>query len=349
MTIRIPSVILLAGAFTLAFAAEAGAAAPAPTPVTPALIAAAKKEGKVVYYTAIDLKVVQGLAKKFEEKYPGITVDVERSGSERLFQRVSQERASHIYAVDVLDGSDEAMFVTWKKQGVLAPFVPAELTKWPADQRDPDGTYASVRFTLMPIAYNTKLVKPEDAPKSFADLLLPKWTGKIVKAHPSYSGGIVTSTFQTVHTIGWDYFEKLGKQKVLQVQSATEPPKKLALGERAIAADGLEYVHILLKEKGAPIAIVYPAEGTPFIPGCDAIATHAPHPNAAKLFLSFMVSQETQQYLSDVAGLRSFHPGVKLKAGRTPLSSIKLMKSDANEQEKETADIKKKYSEYFRI
>ncbi len=344
-----PIASLLAGALMFAFAGQASAAPPKPEPVTPQLIEAAKKEGKVVYYTAIDLKVVQGLAKKFEQKYPGITVDVERTGSERLFQRVSQERASRIYAVDVLDGSDQAMFVTWKKQGVLAPFVPAELTKWPADQRDADGMYASIRFTLMPIAYNTKLVKPEDAPKSFADLLLPKWTGKIVKAHPNYSGGIVTSTFQTVHTIGWSYFEKLGKQKVLQVQSATEPPKKLALGERAVSADGLEYVHILLKEKGAPIAIVYPTEGTPFIPGCEGLADKAPHPNAGKLFLNFMVSQETQQYLSDVAGLRSFHPGVKLKAGRTPLSSIKLMKSDPDEQEKETAEIKKKYSQYFGI
>jgi hypothetical protein len=135
--------------------------------------------------------------------------------------------------------------LTRKRQGILEPYVPAELAKWPASERDPDGLYASVRFTLMPIADNTNLVKPEDAPKSFADLLDPKWSGKIVKAHPSYSGGIVTSTFQTVNAIGWGYFEKLAKQKVLQVESSTEPPKKLALGERAVAADGLEYVHIL--------------------------------------------------------------------------------------------------------
>ena len=99
---------------------------------------------------------------------------------------MSQERANKIFAVDVLDGSDQALFVTWKKQGILEPYIPTELLKWPADQRDPDGTFASVRFTLMPIAYNTNLVKPEDAPKSFADLLDPKWSGKIVKAHPSY-------------------------------------------------------------------------------------------------------------------------------------------------------------------
>jgi len=338
----------MVGAFALLLG-PACAAPPEPSPVTQQLIEAATKEGKVVYYTAIDLKVAQGLAKSFEQKYPGITVQVERTGSERIFQRLAQERANKIYAVDVLDGSDQALFVTWKKQGILEPYIPAELMKWPADQRDPDGTFASVRFTLMPIAYNTNLVKPEDAPKSFADLLDPKWSGKIVKAHPSYSGGIVTSTFQTVKAIGWGYIEKLGKQKVLQVQSATEPPKKLALGERAVSADGLEYMDIRMQEGGAPIKIVYPSEGTPFIPGCEAIAANAPHPNAAKLFMSFMVSRETQQYLADSAGLRSFHPDVKLKAGVAPLASIKLLPADPVAQEAATEEIKKKYSQYFGI
>jgi len=341
-------VAVLAGALAL-LAGPSLAGPPEPSPITPELIDAAKKEGKVVFYSAIDLKVTQGLAKLFEQKYPGITVQVERTGSERIFQRVAQERANNIFAVDVLDGSDQALFVTWKKQGILERYIPTELMKWPASQRDPDGTYASVRFTLMPIGVNTNLVKPEEAPKSFAELLEPKWAGKIVKAHPSYSGGIVTSTFQTVNAIGWAYFEKLGKQKVLQVQSATEPPKKLALGERALSADGLEYVHTLLKEQGAPIAMVYPSEGTPFIPGSEAIAKNAPHPNAAKLFMSFMVSRETQQYLSDVAGLRSFHPDVKLKAGRTPLSQIKLLPSDPVAQEAATEEIKKKYAQYFGI
>jgi iron(III) transport system substrate-binding protein len=340
--------VTYAGAFALLFG-PALAAPPQATPVTPQLIEAATREGKVVLYTAMELKTAQTLGKNFERKYPGITVQVERTGSERIFQRMSQERAANIFSVDVLDSTDQAQFITWKKQGILDPFVPAEALKFPADERDPDGAYNSVRFTLIPIAYNTNILKPEDAPKSFADLLDPKWSGKMVKAHPSYSGALVTSTFQTAQAIGWGYFEKLGKQKVLQVQSSTEPPKKLSLGERAVAADGLEYVHIQLKEGGAPIEIVYPTEGTPFVPSCEAIAKNAPHPNAAKLFISFVVSRETQQYLVDEAGLRSFHPDVKDKPGRVPLSKIKLLPSDPIAQEAATEEIKKKYSEYFGI
>ena len=340
--------VLCLAAFALATVC-AHAAAPAPQPVTPQLIEAAKKEGKVVFYTAIDLQVAERIAKAFEAAY-GIRVQVERTGGERIFQRVAQERGNNIFAVDVLDASDTALFIVWKRQGVLEPFVPVDVAeKWPQAERDPDGHFASVRFTLMPIAYNTKLVKAEDAPKAFADLLEPKWSGKMVKAHPGYSGGIVTSTYQVSRDLGWEFFQKLGKQKVLQVQSATDPPKKLALGERAVMADGLEYILHQLKEKGDPVEIVYPREGTPFIPGSAAIAKNAPNPNAAKLFYSFLFSREAQQFLTDIGGMRSFHPDVTPKVGRKPLSEIKLMRSDPEAQEPLIESIKKKYTEYFGV
>jgi iron(III) transport system substrate-binding protein len=324
------------------------AAPPPPTPITADLVAAATKEGKVVFYTSIDLEVAAKIVQSFEAKYPGIAVQVERNGAERTFQRIAQERESKIYAADILESSDTAQFIVWKRLGWLEPFVPIDVAeKWPSDQRDPDGCFASVRYTLSPIAYNTKQVKAADAPASFADLLDKKWSGKIVKAHPGYSGGIVTSTFQTSRDLGWGYFEKLGKQRVLQVQSATEPPKKLALGERPIMADGLEYLLLLMKEKGSPVEIVYPTEGTPFLSGSAAIADKAPHPNAARLLISFLFSRETQQFMSDVGGLRSFHPDVTLKPGRKPIAEIKLMTSDPETQERETETIKRKYVEYF--
>src|SRR5258708_31482040 len=164
------------------------------------------------------------------------------------------------------------------------------------------------------------MVKLEDASKGFADLLDAKWRGKIVKAHPGYSGGIVPSTFQTSRDLGWTYFEKLGQQHVMQVQSATEPPKKLAMGERAVEADGLEYVLIHLKESGDPVEIVYPSDGTPLITGSVALADRAPHPNAARLFISYLFSRETQQFMSDVGGMRSLRPHVLLYPRRGPSS-----------------------------
>ena len=170
------------------FASPSRSAAPEPTAITPALIEAAKKEGKVHYYTSIDLPLAEKIAKSFEAAFPGIAVRVERSGAERVFQRIGQEYASRIYGVDVVNSSDAAHFIVWKRDGLLAPFVPADVARhYPADHKDPDGMFASFRVSLSAVAYNTNLVKREEAPASFADLLDPKWTGKIVKAHPGYS------------------------------------------------------------------------------------------------------------------------------------------------------------------
>jgi iron(III) transport system substrate-binding protein len=332
------------------FATPLRAAAPPAEPVTPGLIEAAKKEGKVVWYTSIDLSASERIAKSFEAKYPGIPVRVERNGAERLFQRIGQEYSSRIFAVDVVNTSDAAHVIPWKRNDWLAPYVPEDVAKhFPGEHKDPDGTFASARVTLSPIAYNTNLVKREEAPKSFADLLDPKWAGKIVKAHPGYSGTILTATYQIARDIGWSFFEKLAQQRIMQVQSATDPPKKLALGERAIMADGGEYVVLQMKEKGDPLEIVYPAEGTPLIVGPNAIFKNAPNPNAARLLQSYMFSPEGQQVMIDSAGMHSVHALVKEKPGRTPLSQIKLMKDDAEAVERETENLKKRYTQIFKV
>lgn len=326
------------------------AAAPAASKVTPELIEAAKKEGKAIWYTAVDLPVAERIAKAFEAKYPGIAVRVERSGGERIFQRIGQELASNIHAVDVVNSSDGAHFIVWKRDSILAPYVPEDVANhYPAEHKDPDGLFASWRLWLSVIGYNTKLVKPEEAPKSFADLLDPKWSGKMVKAHPGYSGTIMTATFQMSRDIGWEYFEKLAAQKVMQVQSSADPPKKLALGERAVMADGNEYNLVQLKEKGEPVEIVYPTEGTPLIVGPSGIMLKAPNPNAARLLQSFMFSLECQQLMIDFGGLRSVHALVKEKAGRKPLKDIKLMKDDPAAVEKQADDIKARYLKYFKV
>src|ERR1044072_7300813 len=232
------------------FATYVRAEAPPAETSTPQLIESAKKEGKVVWYTSIDLSVSEKIGAAFKAKF-GVDVRAERTGAERVFQRIGQEYASNVHAVDVANSSDAAHLLAWKKQGILEPYVPEDVAKfYKPEHRDADGTYAGFRATLSPIAYNTKLVKAEDAPKSFRDLLDPKWKGKIVKAHPGYSGTILTATFEMVRDIGWDYYEALAKQNIMQVQSATEPPKKLSLGERSVMADGTEYNIFLLKELG---------------------------------------------------------------------------------------------------
>src|SRR5215831_20558032 len=325
------------------------AAAPPPEPITQALIDAAKKEGQVNYYTSTDLPVAEKLAKAFEAKYPGISVRVERTGAERVFQRIGQEYASNIHAVDVVNSSDAAHFIVWKRDGILLPYVPEDVARFPAEHRDADGQYASFRVFLSIIAYNTDLVKPEEAPKSFADLLDPRWKGKIVKAHPGYSGTIMTATYQMQRDLGWSYFEKLAAQNVMQVQSSADPPKRLALGERAVMADGNEYNIFQISESGGPVAPVYATEGSPLIVGPTGMFKAAPNPNAARLFCSYSFTPECQQLIIDVGGLRSMHPDTKEKPGRTPFKQIKVMKDDPAAVEKMSDEIKQHYVKIFRV
>ncbi len=343
---------VIKGASALAvtlYAAPVRAAAPAATAVTPDLVAAARKEGKVVWYTSAEVQVAERIAKAFEAAYSGIAIRVERTGAERQFQRIAQERASRVYAVDVVNSSDAAHFVAWKRDDVLAPYVPEDVAKfYPAEHKDPDGLFATFRLYLSVIGYNTNLVKAEDGPKSFADLLDPKWKGKIVKAHPGYSGGIMTATFQMARDLGWDYFEKLAQQNVMQVQSAADPPRKLARGERAVMADGADQQIFLLKDAGQPVEIVYPAEGAPLVVGPNGIFKSAPNPNAARLLQSWLLSVEAQQLVMDLA-YRSVHPHAKERPGRTPLRDIKTMKDDPVAVEKESDAVKARYARIFRV
>jgi iron(III) transport system substrate-binding protein len=332
------------------FASPLKAAPPEPSVITPAIIEAANKEGKVILYSSMDLPVGEKLGKAFEAKYPGIAVQIERSGSERLFQRVAQEFGSDIHAADVINTSDASHVISWKKSGWLAPFVSEDIAQHFLPQfRDPDGMSATSRIYLSSLGYNTNLVKPADAPTSFADLLDPKWAGKMVKGHPAYSGTIMTATFQIVRELGWEYLEKLSKQRVMQVQSSTDPPKKLALGERAVMADGNEYGVVLLKEAGQPVEPIYPSEGSPTVSGPTGIFVSAPHPNAARLFQAWLHTRETQQFFTDYTAQYSAHAQVQSKPGRRKISDLKLMKEDPAGVEQMTEEIKTRYAKLFKV
>ncbi len=334
------------------FAQPLRAAAPPPSPIDDKLIAAAQKEGAMNFYTAMDLPVAESFAKGFMKTFSGITVHVERVGSERLFQRIGQEFSSNIRNVDVANTADASHMITWQKNGWLEPYLPEEVAKYyPAEYRHPDGLHVTTRIYCCSLGYNTEMVKAAEAPKSFADLLDPKWSGKLVKAHPSYSGTIMTSTYAIVHMpgLGWDYLEKLAKQKVMQVQSSTDPPKKLALGERSVMADGNDYNLIQEKERGRPVEVIYPAEGAPVIKGPSALFKSAPHPNAARLFQNWLHSREGQQLLVDFARQFSAHGQTKEKPGRIPLTSIKVIQVDPADIEAQGEEIKARYAKIFGV
>lgn len=323
---------------------------PPATGITPELIAAAKKEAKVNFYTAMDLTVAQNYAKMFEAAYPGIAVKVERSGSERVFSRIAQEYSSRIHNVDLVNTTDAAHVYSWKASGLLAPYVTVDMAEhFAAISKDPDGTWATMRILFSAIGYNTELVKPADAPKGFMDLLDPKWVGKLVKAHPGYSGLVMTATFAMARDLGWGYFEKLAAQKVLQVQSGVDPPKKIALGERAVMVDGADYLVLNEKDKGGPVELVYPVEGAPIVNSPNAVFKAAPNPSAARLFQAWMCSGEGQQKFVNLTGQYAPHAKVNAKPGRRALASIKILPEDPTKLLAEADAVKARYAQIFKV
>jgi iron(III) transport system substrate-binding protein len=318
-----------------------------PLPAQDARLEAAKKEGKVVWYTSLALTSAEKVAKLFEAAYPGIKVEVHRTGSERILQRVMQELQANLKIADVVHTSDAGHYVLLKDKKLLMKYTPAGIDGFPAAFKDKDGYHYGLRATVNVIAYNTKIIPAAEAPKTWKDLLDPKWKGKLVTAHPGYSGVIATHVLALVQLHGWDYFKQLAQNKPMLVQSAVDPSGIVASGERPIAADGGDYTFYQVKKKGNPVEIVFPKEGVPLVVSPSAITSFAPHPNAAKLFTDFIFSRELQQVLADSEGLYTGHPDVKYPADRPKLSELKLLRVEPEELEKRNEEIKTRFVEFF--
>jgi iron(III) transport system substrate-binding protein len=308
---------------------------------------AAKKEGKVVWYSSLALPSTEKIAKLFEAAYPGIKVEVHRTGSQRVLQRLMQEVQANIKNADVVHTSDAGHFVLLKEKNLLLKYAPAGIEKFPSGFKDKQGYHYGMRSTLSVIAFNPKIVPPTEAPKTWKDLQDPKWREKLVTAHPGYSGIIATHVLALVNQYGWDYFKQLAQNKPMIVQSANDPAQVVASGERPISVNGSEYFFYQTQKKGNPIQIVYPKEGVPLIVSPTAITSFAPNPNAAKLFTDFLFTKEVQQVLADTEGLYTGHPEVKYPEDKPKMSELKLLPADPEELEKRNKEIKDRFVEFF--
>jgi iron(III) transport system substrate-binding protein len=312
-----------------------------------ALIQAARKEAKVVWHTSLALPSSTAISHYFQNKYKGIEVEVHRNGSQRVLQRFMQETSAGIKSADIVHTSDAGHFELLKDKNLLLKFTPQGTAGFPEGFKDKAGFYYGMRATLSVIAHNPKIVAEKDAPQTWKDLLNPRWSGRLVTAHPGYSGIIMTHVLALVNQYGWEYFRDLAKNKLHLVQSANDPAGVVASGERPIGVNGAEYYYYKTLKQGNPIKIIYPKEGVPLVVSPVAIAKDAPHPNAAKLFTEFIFSKESQQLLADKEGLYTGHPEVTYPADKPKLKELKLLTADADELEKRNSEIRKRFVEFF--
>ncbi len=319
-----------------------------PAPAQDPRLAEARREGKVVWHTALALDSAQRLATRFEQTYPGIKVEVHRSGSERILQRIMQELSAGIKNADVVNTSDTGHYVFFKRKGLLARYTPAGADRLSPLFRDPDGMAWGWRAFPLVIPYNTKQVAAADAPKVWKDLLDPRWKDKLVVAHPGYAGSVITQILALANLYGWEYWAQLAKNRPMLVQSIHDPGRTVVSGERAAGVNGADYGLLWTeRRKGSPVAAVYPRDGVVLVFSPTAIMSFAPHPTAARLFTDFIFTREIQQVMAEAEGLYAAHPEVTYPADRPKLGELKVLTVDPEEIERRTEEVKKKFVELF--
>ena len=192
-------------------------------------------------------------------------------------------------------------------------------------------------------------MKKEDAPKGFKDLLDPKWKGKLVKAHPAYSGTIMNATFEIARDLGWGYFREAGGAE-RHAGPVGDRYAEENFARRTRGHGGRRGLPCHPLQGGRPTGRhLYPEEGTPLAAGPSAVFKAAPNPNAARLFQNWMHSREGQQMIVDDARQYSAHSQTVEKPGVRRLADIKLMKEDPEGILTQADAVKKRYAEIFKV
>lgn len=259
-----------------------------------ALEDAARKEATVTWYTAqMSGEAAEDMGRIFTRKYPGISVTVIRTTGQVAYQRVLQELKNSTPQCDVFCSTDNSHYPALKGRGALAQYKPqnAGALAQPFVGLGDDGYYVPATASLQAMVYHTRNVKPEDVPKNWTDLIDPRWKGHVAVAHPAFSGYFGQWVVAMRKLYGWEFFEKLAAQNPRIGRSGNDPITMLNAGESLIGT-GPVSTSVQNIEKGNPIGFIYPTDGTLLCFGPAAIMAAAPHPNAARLLLEWLLSED---------------------------------------------------------
>ncbi len=321
-----------------------GQASPSPTAATglseKELYDAAKKEGTLTWWTAhYALPAAERQRDAFIAKYPGIKVELVRKTAQQHFQALDRElRAGLKPSADVFDSTDEAHYVDLKKRGLLAQYKPSGLDLIPTDLRkldNADDYYQLGALGFVLINYNSAKISQADVPKTWKDLLDPKWKGQIALGHPGFSGYVGNWVLAMNDKYGWKYFEDLKKNNPKIAQSVNDTVASIQQGERNIGA-GPDNFSLETKAKGVPISIQYPTDDSIIIVSPTGILKDAAHPNAARLFENFRYSKEYNEALVKSFNL-PLRTDVAPAAGAKGVKDVKYYRNRAARLENITA------------
>jgi iron(III) transport system substrate-binding protein len=292
----------------------------------PALQAAAHSEGTLTWYVAqVDAQTAENLGRAFTHSNPGMNVGVIRTTGQVAFQRLLMDIKNHTPQCDVFSATDISHLPILKDRHELTEYTPANAEGLlPAFKAlsDPGFSYITnaARYFLI---YNKDKVKPEDVPRAWTDLLDPKWKGRVATGHPAFSGCTGTWALGIKKVHGWEFFEKLAKNNPRIGRSAVDPMTLITAGECLVGVGSANNAYATI-DRGNPIGIVHPSDGLVLCVTPSGIPAHAPHPNAAKLFMEWLLSPEYARLVA-ADGSEPILAGIPPHPGMPPLSEQKVI------------------------
>jgi iron(III) transport system substrate-binding protein len=340
--IELPRREMLAGLAGLAIAARPARAD------LPALEAAARSEGSVTWYIAqLTSETAEQMGQAFTARYPGIRVSVIRTTGQVAYERLLQELKNNTPQCDVFSSTDIAQYPALKKRGALAEFRPegaAGMLPAARDTADPGFYYPSAMIAHLMI-YNTAKVKAEDAPKSWTDLLDPKWKNHVATGHPAFSGCTGVWVVALRKQYGWSYFEQLAKNNPRVGRSGNDPVTLINAAECLVgpAPSGTAFQQV---DQGNPIMPVYPVDGATLCVGPSAVMNSAPHPNAARLFQDWLMGEQYAR-LSIANHADPVRPGLTLTSGQKSLDAVKVLSLTVEEIAKGVPEVIEQWRDTF--
>lgn len=254
--------------------------------------------GKVMLYSSMQEDQLIAIKQGFEKKYPGITMEYYFAGTSKVVTKISTEaQAGHVDA-DVIWVGDAADYVSFKEQGILQPYSSPEADgEIDAAYIDPEGYYTAARLVGVGIAYNTTTVSADEAPKTWEDLLDPKWNDQIVMSDPGTAGTTMywMNAMMCSDKYGADYMQKLHDNGCYLESGTTATHNQLAAGAYQVGVC-LDYVSANLIAEGSPIAFLYPEE-TVSIASPIGLVNDCNNEENGKLLYDFILSKEGQEIL----------------------------------------------------
>jgi iron(III) transport system substrate-binding protein len=315
------------------------------------LYEAARKEKEFTVYTAhYDTETIADICAAFDRKYPGVKCKFVRTTAQVAYQRFQQDLKANLAVASVFSSTDVSHYPALEKAGLLMAYKPHNLDNMVDSLKqynDPNGNYYVTAAALVTITYNSALVSEKDAPKSWPDLLDPKWKDKVAIGHPAFSGYVGTWTVLMNKLYGWQYFEKLEKNKPQIGRSINDTVTMLNSKERWVAA-GPEATTLLSRDKGNPVAVIYPTDGALLMVSPSGIPKNAPAPNAAKLFIEFLMDKDAAEVQVKNHSL-SVIKGIKPAPGAKPLESIKVIRPTEAEITEGIPKLKEKFRDTFGV